>query len=84
MIRVSLAPVKQAPKRSAGSGGRALPPAGGPAAAEASLEAWLDRSSATRGGGFGSVNSEIAGLGVRCAPELILKQDILKSLEGRQ
>jgi leucyl aminopeptidase len=45
--------------------------------------AHVDLSSATRTGGLGHVNTEITGFGVRYALELILKQDILKSLEGR-
>ncbi|HET9107919.1 MAG TPA: leucyl aminopeptidase family protein [Steroidobacteraceae bacterium] len=46
--------------------------------------AHVDLSSATRTGGLGHVNTEVTGFGVRYALELILKQDILKSLEGRQ
>ncbi|MBW4051861.1 MAG: leucyl aminopeptidase family protein [Proteobacteria bacterium] len=46
--------------------------------------AHMDLSSATRAGGLGHVNTEVTGFGVRYALELILKQDILKSLEGHQ
>jgi leucyl aminopeptidase len=45
--------------------------------------AHLDLSSATRAGGLGHINTEVTGFGVRYALELILKQDILKALEGR-
>ena len=45
--------------------------------------AWahLDLSSATRTGGLGHINTEVTGFGVRYALELILKQDILGSVE---
>ncbi|MGH8327463.1 MAG: M17 family metallopeptidase [Steroidobacteraceae bacterium] len=45
--------------------------------------AWahVDLSSATRTGGLGHVNTEVTGFGVRYALELILKQDILGSVE---
>ncbi|MGA7539960.1 MAG: leucyl aminopeptidase family protein, partial [Steroidobacteraceae bacterium] len=45
--------------------------------------AHLDLSSATRTGGLGHINTEVTGFGVRYALDLILKQDILKALEGR-
>ena len=45
--------------------------------------AWahVDLSSATRTGGLGHINTEVTGFGVRYALELILKQEILKTLE---
>lgn len=45
--------------------------------------AHLDLSSATRSGGLGHVSTDITGFGVRYALELILKQNILGSLERR-
>jgi leucyl aminopeptidase len=44
--------------------------------------AHLDLSSATRAGGLGHINTEVTGFGVRYALELILKQEVLKSLGG--
>lgn len=45
--------------------------------------AWahVDLSSATRTGGLGHINTEVTGFGVRYALELVLKQEILKTLE---
>jgi leucyl aminopeptidase len=45
--------------------------------------AHVDLSSATRSGGLGHVSTDITGFGVRYALELILKQNILESLESR-
>lgn len=45
--------------------------------------AHVDLSSSTRSGGLGHVNTEITGFGVRYALELILKQNVLESLAGR-
>jgi len=44
--------------------------------------AWahVDLSSATRTGGLGHINTEVTGFGVRFALELLLKQEILKTL----
>lgn len=44
--------------------------------------AHVDLSSATRTGGLGHVNTEVTGFGVRYALELILRQGVLKALEG--
>jgi leucyl aminopeptidase len=46
--------------------------------------AWahVDLSSATRTGGLGHINTEVTGFGVRYALELILKQEVLKSVEA--
>lgn len=44
--------------------------------------AHLDLSSATRAGGLGHINTEVTGFGVRYALELIVKQEVLKSLGG--
>ena len=46
--------------------------------------AHVDLSSATRAGGLGHINTDITGFGVRFALELILKQNVLKSLEDRE
>ncbi|MDB6087819.1 MAG: hypothetical protein JWN85_603 [Gammaproteobacteria bacterium] len=43
--------------------------------------AHVDLSSSTRTGGLGHINTEITGFGVRYALELILKQQVLESLE---
>jgi leucyl aminopeptidase len=43
--------------------------------------AHVDLSSSTRSGGLGHINTEITGFGVRYALELILKQQVLESLE---
>ena len=45
--------------------------------------AHVDLSAATRSGGLGHINSDVTGFGVRFALELILRQNVLKSLEGR-
>ncbi len=45
--------------------------------------AHVDLSSATRGGGLGHINTDVTGFGVRFALELIVKQNVLKSLERR-
>lgn len=45
--------------------------------------AHVDLSSATRSGGLGHINTDVTGFGVRFALELILKQNVLKSLERR-
>lgn len=46
--------------------------------------AWahVDLSSATRTGGLGHINTEVTGFGVRYALQLLLKQEVLKALEG--
>ena len=45
--------------------------------------AHVDLSSATRVGGLGHINSEITGFGVRFALELLLRQNVLQSLQKR-
>jgi leucyl aminopeptidase len=45
--------------------------------------AHVDLSAATRTGGLGHINTEVTGFGVRYALELILKQQVLKAVEGR-
>lgn len=43
--------------------------------------AHVDLSSATRTGGLGHINTDVTGFGVRFALELIVRQNVLKSLE---
>ena len=43
--------------------------------------AHVDLSSATRSGGLGHINTDVTGFGVRFALELIVKQNVLRSLE---
>ena len=45
--------------------------------------AHVDLSSATRAGGLGHINTEITGFGVRFALELLLRQNVLQSLQKR-
>jgi len=42
----------------------------------------VDLSSATRTGGLGHINTEVTGFGVRFALQLIMKEDILRVVEG--
>ena len=45
--------------------------------------AHVDLASATRAGGLGHINTEVTGFGVRFALELLLRQNVLRSLESR-
>jgi hypothetical protein len=43
----------------------------------------VDLSSATRSGGLAHVSTDVTGFGVRFALELLLRSDVLHSLESR-
>jgi leucyl aminopeptidase len=46
--------------------------------------AHVDLSAATRSGGLGHVSTDVTGFGVRFALELLLRQQVLGALEGKQ